>query len=349
MQTLIASIIVFGLMIFVHEFGHFILARIVGIKVEEFALGMGPKIISKKGKETLYSLRLLPFGGFCRMAGEMGNEGYTETAIYDSGRFDQKPVASRMAVVIAGPVMNFILAILLFSLIFGFMGIPQDYDTTIGEIMAGSPAESVGLQSGDRITGINGTPVASWSEMVELINAVPGQALQVQYARNGEERTVEIVPQPDPETERLLIGIIPKGNYIWQKIGFLAGIKEGFVRTWEIIVLTIKGLIGMIRGSISPGGVAGPIGIITMIGETARFGLVNLINLTALLSINLGLLNLLPIPALDGSRLLFMLVEALRGRPVSPAKENMVHLVGFAIIMGLMLIVTYQDIIKLFR
>lgn len=347
MQTIIAAIIVFSLIIFVHEFGHFLVARLVGIRVEEFALGMGPKIISKKSGDTLYSLRLFPLGGFCRMAGEVGNEGYGETVAIDQGRFDQKPVRSRMAVVVAGPVMNFLLAILLFSLIFSVLGLPKDFDTTIGEISVGSPAESVGLQAGDRITSINGTVIEGWDDLTEIINASPGLVLELQYDRNGEARTVQITPQLDPESKRHLIGITPKGNYIWQRIGFLAGIKEGFIRTWEIAVLTLQGIVGMIRGTVPSDGVMGPVGIISLIGESARFGLVNLVNLTALISINLGLLNLLPIPALDGSRLFFMIIEGLRGKPVSSSKENMVHLIGFALLMGLMLIVAYKDIIRL--
>lgn len=348
MQTFIAAIIVFGLIVFVHELGHFLAARLVGIRVEEFALGMGPKVLGKKVGTTLYSLRLLPLGGFCRMAGEVGNEEYAEAEVYDPGRFDHKPVWSRMAVVVAGPLLNFVLAILLFSMIFSFLGIPQDYDTFVGEIVANSPAENAGLLADDKIIGINGTGVETWSEMSDLINQDSGQTLTVQFERDGETKTVQLTPQLDTETGRYLIGILPKGNYIWQKIGFLEGIKEGVVRTWQVIVMTLQGLLGMLRGTVSTDGITGPVGIITLIGESARFGLINLINLTAVISINLGLLNLLPIPALDGSRFLFMVIEAVRGRPVSPAKENLVHLIGFALLMCLMLLVTYKDFIRLF-
>lgn len=347
MQTLIASLIVFGLIIFVHEFGHYIVAKLAGVRVEEFALGMGPKVVSTKRGDTMYSLRAFPLGGFCRMAGESGNQEFTPTAIIDPGRFDQKPVLARMGVVVAGPLMNFLLAILLFSLMFTFLGIPQGYTTTIGEVRVGSPAEGVGLQPGDKIMQINGTKVNTWSEMVEIINGNAGVSLELQVEKAGKLQTLKVTPQVDPDTKVGLIGITPR-DVIWQKIGLLAGLQEGLSKTWEITAMTVLGLIEMIKGKVSSEGVAGPVGIIQLIGESARFGFIYLINLTALISINLGLLNLLPIPALDGSRLLFMLVEAVRGKPVNPSKENFVHLIGFVLLMALMLLVTYKDLVRIF-
>ncbi len=348
MHTLIASIIVFGLIIFVHELGHFLQARIVGIRVEEFALGMGPKVLSTQKGETVYSLRALPLGGFCRMAGQAGEGGYKVSSVYDPGRFDQKPVWARMSVVLAGPIMNFALAVLLFFAVFGFFGIPQDYTAEIGEVMVGSPAESVGLQEGDRVIAINGMQVNSWSEMVEIIGRHPDEKLTMEIKRKSTVSTVEVTPQYDPESQRALIGITPKGRFIWQRIGIVAGFKEALLQTWQIIVLTLESLIGMIRGTVSAEGVAGPVGIISLIGESARFGFFSVLNLTALISVNLGLLNLLPIPALDGSHMLFMLIEAVRGKPINPEKENLVHLLGFVVLMGLMLLITYKDILRLF-
>ena len=347
MQTFIASLIVFGLIIFVHEFGHYIVAKLAGVRVEEFALGMGPKLISTKRGDTVYSLRAFPLGGFCRMAGESGNQEFSPTTIIDPGRFDQKPVLARMGVVVAGPLMNFLLAILLFSLMFTFLGIPQGYTTTIGEVRVGSPAEGVGLQPGDKIIQINDTKVNTWSEMVQIINGNAGVPLQLQVEKAGKLQTLKVTPQVDPDTKVGLIGITPR-DVIWQKIGLIAGLREGLSRTWEITAMTVLGLIEMIKGKVSSEGVAGPVGIIQLIGESARFGFIYLINLTALISINLGLLNLLPIPALDGSRLLFMLVEAVRGKPVNPSKENFVHLIGFVLLMALMLLVTYKDLVRIF-
>lgn len=347
MQTVIASIIVFGLIIFVHEFGHYLAAKLAGVRVEEFALGMGPKVISRKRGDTVYSLRALPLGGFCRMAGETGNEEYAPSSAYDAGRFDQKPVLSRMAVVIAGPLMNFLLAILLFALIFGLLGIPSDYTTTIGEVRPESPAAHAGIQAGDRILQINGTELGSWSEMVKIIHSSPGVTLNIRVDHGGQLRDHAITPEVDPESGIGLIGITPR-DPVWKRIGLWAGLREGLSRTWQITVMTVAGLVELIRGKVSAEGVSGPIGIIQLIDESARFGFIYVANLTALISINLGLLNLLPIPALDGSRLLFMLVEAVRGKPVNPAKENFVHLIGFMLLMGLMILITYKDLARIF-
>lgn len=346
MQTLIASLIIFGLIIFVHEFGHYLFAKLSGIRVEEFALGMGPKVVSFQRGETLYSLRALPLGGFCKMSGETGNEEYSPTRSYDPKRFDQKPILARMAVIVGGPLMNFILAALLLTLIFTVLGVPQDFTTSIGEVMAGDPADQAGLKSGDKILAINGNAVDKWSEMVALIQQSPEKELTLDIERDSTQFTVKVVPSLDPESNTGKIGIVP-GEAKWERIGILAGIREGLTKTYQITFLTIAGLIEMISGKTSTEGIAGPVGIIQIIGESARYGIVYLANLTAVISINLGLINLLPIPALDGSRLIFLLVEAVRGRPVTPSKENFVHLVGFVLLMVLMVLITYKDILKL--
>ena len=347
MQTAIASLIVFGIIIFVHEFGHFIIARLVGIRVEEFALGMGPKILSTKKGDTVYSLRVFPLGGFCKMAGENGNQGYDTVEVYDPGRFDQKSVKARMGVVVAGPLMNFFLAAVLLSLIFIFLGVPKDYTTKIGDIAAGGPAESAGIMAGDKVLQVNDTEINLWSEMVAIINGNPGVPLKMQIERSGSLQNIVVTPKLDPDRKVGLIGITPV-DLIWQRIGFFAGLKAGLLQTWDMTVLIVTGLVDLVRGKVGVEGIAGPVGIVKIIGESTRFGLVNVVNLTALISINLGLINLLPIPALDGSRLLFMLYEAIRGKPVNPKKEGYIHLVGFALLMGFMVMVTFQDILKIF-
>lgn len=346
MQTILASIIIFGLIIFVHEFGHYSMAKLSGIRVEEFALGMGPKVVSFKRGETLYSLRAFPLGGFCKMSGETGNEDYVPSKSYDQRRFDQKPILSRMAVIAGGPIMNFILAALVLTLIFSVLGVPQDFSNAIGEVIAGNPADEAGLKSGDKIIEINGTPVDRWSELVNIIHANPEKEIFLKIERENREFTVKLIPRLDPESQTGKIGITP-GETKWERIGLVPGIKEGLNRTFQITILTIAGLIEMIRGRVSAEGISGPVGIIQIIGESARYGFVYLANLTAVISINLGLINLLPIPALDGSRLIFLLLEAVRGRPVNPNKENFVHLIGFVLLMVLMVLITYKDILRL--
>jgi regulator of sigma E protease len=221
-----------------------------------------------------------------------------------------------------------------------------DNSPMIGEIIPGSPAEKAGLKSGDKIVAIDGQNVKEWTELVKLIHSQPEKELTFNIERNGQNLNYKITPQLDPENNIGLIGISPK-TY-WQKASPLKAIGLALERTWQIIALTFSAIIQMFTGKIGAGDVAGPVGIVQLIGESARFGLVYLVNLTALISINLGLLNLLPIPALDGSKLIFLAIEGLRGKPIDAQKENLVTIIGFALLMTFMLFVTYQDIVRLF-
>ncbi len=347
MQTVLTSIFVFGIIIFVHEFGHYALAKLSGIFVEEFSIGMGPKIVSKKWGETSYSLRVLPIGGFCKMAGEAGEEDSNTQTVPRDRRFDGKPALSRMAVIFAGPLMNFVFAAVLFAVLFSFLGIPVDYQNEIGQVQPDSIAEEAGFLEGDRIIKINEKPIETWQDVVGVIHNSPEEELNITVVRNDAPLNIKVIPGLDEETELGMIGIVP-GEPILQKVGILTGIKDGIINTMELTVLIIQGLVQLVTGEVSPEGVAGPLGIIQMIGESAEFGLIYLINFTAFLSVNLGLLNLLPIPALDGSRLLFLLLEVVRGKPINPAKENFVHLIGFFLLMLLMVVITYQDVARLF-
>lgn len=347
MQTAIASVIIFSMIIFVHEFGHYLLAKFNGILVEEFSLGMGPKLFSRKWKDTVYSLRVFPLGGFCRMAGEVGNEGYTSAQTYDIRRFDQKPVFARMSVVLAGPVMNFLLAALIFVAVFTILGLPQGYSNQIGTVVSGGVADRAGIKPGDKVILLEDQEIENWEQLVNIIHNSPGQELDITVDRNQTTLNLKVTPNLDAESNVGMIGISPS-QPLWKKIGLWGGIKAGLMQTYTFTVLTLEGIVQLVSGHASSGDIAGPVGIVKLIDESTRFGLVYLANLTALISISLGLFNLLPIPALDGSRLLFMVIEAFRGRPVSPAKENFVHLIGFVFLMLLMIFVTYQDILRLF-
>jgi len=347
MQTAFFAIIIFGLLIFVHEFGHFIVAKFVGIRVEEFSIGMGPKAFSVQKGETLYSIRVLPIGGYVKMTGESGIEEEDILSVNDPGRFNNKSVAQRAGVVVAGPLMNFLLAVLLFALFFTFVGIPAaDTSTRIGDIVAESPAENAGLRAGDKIIAIDGQNVEQWSEMVEVIHGQPGKELHFTIERSGNIIELNITPQLDTESKVGLIGVTP--NSQWNKTNPLKALGIALKRTLEIIIFTFIAIVQMITGKMGVGEVAGPVGIVKLIGESAQVGLIYLVNLTALISINLGLLNLLPIPALDGSKLIFLGIEGLRGKPIDARKENFVHIIGFALLMTLMLIITYRDIVRLF-
>ncbi len=350
MQTLILSIIIFGIIIFVHEFGHYSVAKITGVKVEEFALGMGPKLIGKQWGETYYSFRVFPLGGFCRMAGENTGESLEQknTSQVDiSKRFDKKPLHVRFAVIAAGSIMNLLLAVLIFSSVFAIIGIPSQLSNEIGSVLPGTPAESAGLLPGDKIIRINGTVIEDWSGVTGYIHNNPGEELTIELERAEDKMVFKITPEFNSDTQTGMIGITSTNSNM-VKVGVLNSIRFGTLKTVEIIQLTFQSIGQMITGKVSAEGISGPVGIIKIIGETANYGLLYVANLTALISINIGLRYLFPIPALDGSRLLFLFAELIRGKPVPAAKENMIHFLGFVFLMSIMLFVTYKDIIKLF-
>ncbi|HOA34926.1 MAG: RIP metalloprotease RseP [Dethiobacteria bacterium] len=332
MQTLIAAVIIFGILVFVHEFGHFIAARLNGVRVLELAIGMGPRVISRQKGETVYSLRLFPLGGFCRMLGENPDE------INEPGSLPGTAPARRAAIMAAGPVMNLLLSILLFFIIFYFIVGVQYLDrSTIGNVLPGTPAESAGLQEGDEIAAINGEPVEKWEEVVRVIEKHPGEELVLLVRRDGMIKEFTLIAEPSPESGKGKIGITP----LVQKYQFRRALGSSFEQFGMIIASIFQVFTGQV-----PLDITGPVGIVITIGAVARTGIVNLLWLTALISISLGLVNLLPIPALDGGRLLFILIEALRGRPIDPEKEGMVHFIGFALLLLLILLVTYNDLLR---
>lgn len=333
MTTAIVAIIVFGLLVFIHELGHFSVAKMVGIKVHEFAIGMGPKIIHFRKGETAYSIRALPLGGYVKMEGEDQNSD-------DLRSFNNKPVLARIAVIFAGPFMNFILSIVLFTVIFYSLGAPS---TTIQSILDKSPAQISGVQKGDVIYSINKERIKSWNQLTNAIGNSQGESLEITIIRDGHEIKKVIEPTRDESTGQILIGITPT----FEK-SIPGAIKSSLDATYKIANDILDFLKGLITKSGSKGEVMGPVGIITLVGQVSRSGLLDVINLAAVLSINLGLMNLLPIPALDGSRILFLIMELLRGKPVDPEKEGMVHLIGFGILMSFMLFITYKDLLKLF-
>ncbi len=337
MLTFVASIIIFGLLIFAHELGHFIVAKRVGIGVHEFAIGFGPRLVSRQTGETAYSLRVFPLGGFVRLVGEDPEE------VSEQESFQNKPVWKRFAVIAAGPIMNFVLAVLLFSVIyFAFLGVPLYGSTAIGELLPDGRAESEGLLPGDRIVTIAGREIGDWNELVAQINAHPEQEITIEYERNGRLQTVDIIPRRDSQTGVGLIGISPETR----KFAFFPSLQMGFAHTGWFIRFIGVSIVQMVTGRVAPD-VVGPVGIIQIVGEVARTGVVNLLSLAAIISVNLGLLNLLPIPALDGSRLMFLGVEAIRGRPVDPHKESFIHFVGFTVLILLMILIAYRDLVRL--
>ncbi|SHI79190.1 regulator of sigma E protease [Geosporobacter subterraneus DSM 17957] len=331
MGTILVAFIVFGLLVVFHELGHFTVAKFVGIKVHEFAIGMGPRFLKVKKGETEYSLRILPIGGYVKMEGE-------DEASTDAGSFNNKPIWARMAVLIAGPFMNFVLAVLLFTMIFYSLGFPT---TIIDRVTPGFPAEQVGLRPGDQITSINGENITNWDQIVRMINGSREQELSIILLREGAEKQFRVTPVINRETDQAIIGITPAAEK-----SLVKSITTSIDRMFFIMGGMMEFLGNLFGGKASTEDVVGPVGIIHLVGEAAKTSIYNVMSLAALISINLGIVNLIPIPALDGGRLLFLLFEGISGRPIDPEKEGFIHLVGFVLLMVLMLFIAYKDIIR---
>ena len=339
MMTFVASIVVFGVLIFIHELGHFMMAKRIGIKVYEFSLGFGPKLLSVPRGETSYNIRALPLGGFVRMAGMDPND---EDMNEERG-FNKKPVGQRIAVIFAGPLMNFVLAAVLLAVIFSVQGLPVPV-TTVGSVLPGYPAEAVGIQAGDQIKAVDGVPVGRWEELVQKIKSRPGQEIHIVLLREGLEKQLDLRTVSD-EKGQGKIGIEPAMGY--EKLGLLTALGEGARWTVKITLMILHFLSNMIFAG-APADLGGPVRVVTEIGKAVDVGFLLLVELSAFLSINLGLFNLFPIPALDGSRIFFLIWEKIRGRPVDPVKENFIHLVGFGLLMLLMVVITYNDVLQIF-
>lgn len=337
MLTAIAAIFVFLFVILFHEFGHFVVAKSVGIRVNEFSIGMGPKLYQRKKGETEYTIRALPIGGYVSMEGE------DEDSDDPRGMANVSPWA-RMAVMAAGAIMNFILAIIVFSIVSFYVGTPTNI---VGETLPGSPAEKIGMVEGDRINAIDGSKVKSWNDVIENISQRKvGEEIELRVEnvnKEGIEKTL-ILKTEESDDGRAVIGIVP-----YSERGFFKSIKGGFVQTGTMIksMFTVFGML--ITGQLGRGQLSGPIGVINAIGQAAKSGFINVLYFMGFISVNLGFFNLLPIPALDGSRILFTLVEIIRGKPLDPEVEGRIHFVGFVLLISLMLFVSYSDVVNIFK
>lgn len=337
MITALSAIFVFMLVIVVHEFGHFITAKMVGIKVHEFSIGMGPKLFHKKGEETDYYLRAFPIGGYVRMEGE-------DESSDDPRSFNKKPAWARILVVAAGAIMNFILAIVVFTIVAYNTGTPT---TVIDEVIKDSPAYEVGIKTGDKIIRINNIETKNWKSIVkEISNSDSKKDMNITVIRNSKNVDFVLRPKYDEESKKVIIGIVPKSEK-----SFISSVKNGFETTGTVLGLMFQFLRMLFRGQVKSDDLSGPIGVIYTVGEAAKYGFINVLYLLGFISVNLGFFNLLPIPALDGSRILFLLIELFRGKPMNPEKEGFVHFIGFVLLLALMVFVTYSDIVRfqLFR
>ena len=340
---IIVAIIIFSVMILFHELGHFLLAKANGIKVNEFCLGLGPTIVGVRRGETLYSLKLLPFGGACMMEGE-------DDESADSRAFGKKSVWARISVVVAGPLFNFLMA-----LVFSFIltcNIGFDLPVLTG-VLEGYPAEAAGIQEGDVIVRLNRSRIHFFREISTYTQFHPGETVTVVYERDGERFTTELTPLYNEETGTYMYGF--QGSAMRTKGTVLDSFVYSFyeVRYW--IHTTLGSLRMLLAGQVSVNDMSGPVGIVDMIGEgyeeSVTYGyyaaFLQMLYITIFLSANLGVMNLLPLPALDGGRLLFMVIELIRGKRVDPEKEGMVHFFGMVLLFAFMLFIVFNDVRKI--
>lgn len=421
MRTVITFLIVFGVLVIVHEFGHFFFAKRAGILVREFAIGMGPKIYAHMGKDgTTYTLRLLPIGGYVRMAGledeetelspgmpmslELDEQGHVQrinvskkvqlpnsipleliaadlvddltikgyengdesqeveypvnhnaTVIEENGtevriaprdvQFQSAKIGARILTNFAGPMNNFILTVVLFiALAFMTGGVPV-YDTNqIGPVEASSPAAEAGLKENDRIVQINDKKVSSWEDLTTEIQKNPGKEVTVIVNENGQEKTLSLTPETS-KVNGEKIGKI--GISAYMKTGFLDKVLGGITQSWNVVTQIFKALGSLFTG-FSLNKLGGPVMMYQLSSQAASQGVRSVIYLMAFLSVNLGIVNLLPIPAFDGGKILLNIIEALRGKPMDPEKEGLITMAGFVFIMVLMILVTWNDISRFF-
>lgn len=409
----------FGLLVFVHEFGHLIVAKRTGMLAREFAIGFGPKVFAFTKNETLYTIRLLPIGGYVRVAGEDPEiielkpgyhiglefndegkvdhiivnhkskhpnarvievayadlehdliiEGYeldqedeklrfevdrkaffvmdgqkTQIAPYDR-QFSSKTPLQRAAQLFAGPFMNFILAIVIFIILGVTQGVPVE-EAIISNVIPDSPAEEAGFLPGDEIIQIDGQPISTWDEFTTIVRENPETELHMSVQRNGDIEEIVVTPRKEVVQEDIVIGQI--GVQLALEKSFIKSIKYGFIQTYDTTKLILTNLLMLVTGQYSIDMLSGPVGIYDVTDQVVQTGFTNFLMWTAMLSINLGIVNLVPLPALDGGRLLFVGIEAIRGKPIDPQKEGIVHFIGFAFLMLLMIVVTWNDIQRLF-
>ncbi|NLK09089.1 MAG: RIP metalloprotease RseP [Firmicutes bacterium] len=340
MNLLFAFIIVLGPTVFFHELGHFLIAKAVGVKVHEFALGFGPVLFKRRGKETAYSIRWLPLGGFVKLAGMDIPEDETDIIPDDDERsFNNKPLWQRLAVIAAGPVMNFVLAVIIFALYTGLAVIPP----TVQTIEPGSPAEVARLLPGDEITHVAGTRVHSVQDINQIVADLDGKEITLVIVREAHTIQLAITPALDPNLNRARLGV---GMVEKTRESPFTALNHGIQRTWLISKDIVSSLFRMVTGKVKPD-IAGPIGIFQLVGESANQGFFFVLFIAGVLSVNLGLFNFLPIPVLDGGWLFLLIWEAVRGRPLEPEQKGAVQFIGLAFLLLLMLFATYKDLLRL--
>lgn len=330
-QTFISFVIVFGILVISHEFGHFILARFNGVKVHEFSIGMGPKLFEYPGKQTKYSIRALPLGGFVQLHGENDDS-------EDHDSFSAKKPWQRFSVLVAGPLMNFLLAVVLFFSVYMMVGFPVNI---VKDVLPGYPAQTAGIMAGDKVISLDGKPVNSWDDLTKAVPTDEKREFKTIVIREGQQVSLTMTTK-ESENGRRIIGITPD-----TKRSVLQSTQAAFISTREVTLGIVDFLGQLVTGKASGDGVVGPVGIVGVVGEASRSGMADLMGVAAIISVNLGIFNLLPFPALDGGRIIFVLYEMLFRKPFNKAWEQQMHYFGFMILLALMVFMVFKDL-KLF-
>lgn len=342
MITLIAFFVVFSLIVFVHEFGHYFAAKKTGMGVSEFSIGFGPKIFSFKFQETEFKLCLLPLGGYANVMGLDDQEQKVPAKL----SYQNKPIWAKGLTVLAGPLMNFVYAIFLFAILFSLQGVPQGMGNRVVQVEAGMPAYQAGIQAGDRLVEFNHQKVIQVEDVIQQIRKSKSEKFHTVWERNGKtfEKSIEPAYQDKKNVSLMGIGF----ESVYKKLSVDQAILKAFQFTWELSVQILSSFYRLFTGQENLNQLLGPIGIAHITGQVAQLGILPLIHFMALISVNLGLFNLLPFPALDGGRLVFIAYEMIMRRPIDPNKEKWVHYVGFAVLLALMLVLSFKDIGQFF-
>jgi regulator of sigma E protease len=356
MNSILIFIVALGLLIFVHEFGHFLFAKLFGVRVERFSLGFGPKLLGKRWGETEYLISAFPLGGYVKMFGEQRDN--DDAASPEAHRsFSHKPVWQRFLIVFAGPFFNLLFAVFLFFLIFAVAGLPQLEQTTeIGQVQPDLPAAAIGLEPGDVILGMDGRQIERWEEISEVLQRYGGDPVQV-TVRRGEEVLTFTAKPVSQETKnifgevvgaRWLLGISRPEKIYYEEVSFFRAMEAALAQTWGFIYLTVMGIIKILQRVVPATELGGPILIAQMTGQQMEAGWLNLIHFLGLLSVNLGILNLLPIPILDGGHLVFFTMEAIKRKPLALRTQEMWQQLGLMLLAALMIFVFYNDLVRIF-
>ncbi|HEX3348345.1 MAG TPA: RIP metalloprotease RseP [Acetobacteraceae bacterium] len=348
-RTVIAFGVVLGILVFFHELGHYLAARWRGVHVEAFSIGFGRALATWTDRRgTVWKLAWIPLGGYVKLHGQERPEDASADvrALWMPGKtFHEKQVGSRAIVVAAGPIANFLLAVVLFAGLFATAGRPVP-TPVVGEVIADTAANRAGLQKGDRITTIDGTTIKRFEDIQRIVSTHPGVALSVQVDREGSPLTLSVTPAAETGSDGKTIGLlgIRGGETEFEKLGPGAAVVAGFTQTWDVAAQTLGGVWAMITTHRGAADLGGPLRIAQLSGQVAELGVASLVSFIAVLSVNLGLINLFPIPILDGGHLLFYLAEAVRGRPLPPRALEYGFRAGFAVLVALFVFATWNDL-----